>query len=213
MYNYYQLACCSWLSKDWRGHCTIGIDLCAHAGSLYLQLRGGNGTANLSNVKLAPSTGIFDTTTSSSSSSGGTSGLLFNGPIGRMLIPGLCEIRMPPKHAQCVAEALATWQAQAFTRRLLQEDVAGLLPSDPSSNPTTAAARNVFATTAVQLKLVRWNAQAAVWEAESTVQRLVATGEPLQDLSLQLVDALGFPVHSDLSDATMPVVVSVKGRA
>jgi hypothetical protein len=128
-----------------------------------------------------------------------------------MLVPGLCEdLSSSSKHAKCVAEAMATWQEQAFTRRLLLEDAASLMPSEPSSNPTTAAARNVFATTAVQLRLVRKNAQAGGWEPESTVQRLVASGEALQDLNLQLLDALGFPVHSDLSDATMPVVVSAE---
>jgi hypothetical protein len=87
------------------------------------------------------------------------------------------------------------------------------MPSDPSSNPTTAAARNVFATTAVQLRLVQLNKLTEKWERRSLSGPMFAnvSGEPLQDLSVQLLDALGTPVDINIRDASIPVVVSMRG--
>jgi hypothetical protein len=111
------------------------------------------------------------------------------------------------KRAVCIKDALAKWQEQAFHRRLLLEEAAGFMPSEPYS--TTAAARNVFSTTAVQLRLVKPTSNKTAWESESPPQRLVATAnESLRPFYVQLLDALGLPVHKNLTDARMPIGVS-----
>jgi hypothetical protein len=130
--------------------------------------------------------------------------MLLDGPIAWVRVPKRCEAPGSKGHAACVAKAVDDWQQQVSRRKLLQESAVGLM-SDSLFNPTgttDTGPGSLFATSAVRLVSLTPLKGSSL---------LATSNQTLEELSLQLQDALGKPVKEDISDASMLIVVSVTG--
>jgi hypothetical protein len=170
-------------------------------GGMFLRLLHGNQSrADLADVQLQP--------VPAAPAGTAHNGLLLDGPISKVTVPDSCEKPHgadDQAHAKCVAAAVAGWQQQANSRQLLQGSADGL--SLTGSSQAANDDISMFGTTAVKLAYMQRTDDGSLTERE--VVQLLANGRtPLEEIVLQLQDALGRPLGAGTTDAGATIVVS-----